>query len=104
MPAHGQMITWGMHIGRSTQDVRGHWLQRIRQWLTDRPAGNKEAPMMTLDGSWDKRRERFQSPCTESALEHAAGHGGQSWLITMHSAAVYAWWRLASAHTRGSAA
>ncbi len=88
MPAHGQTITWGTHIGRSTQGVRGHWLKRIRQWLAGRPEGNKEASLMTLYGDWDKRCEPFQPPRMESALEHAAGRGGQSWFITLHSAAL----------------
>jgi len=57
MPAHGQTITWGTHIGRSTSDVRGHWLQRIRQWLAGRPQSDKEAPTMTLYGNWDRRCE-----------------------------------------------
>jgi len=88
MPAHGQTITWGTHIGKPTSDVRGRWLQRIRQWLAGRPQSDKEAPTMTLYDDWDRRYEPFQPPQTESALEHAARRGGQSWFIALHSAAL----------------
>jgi hypothetical protein len=37
---------------------------------------------------WDSRREQFRPEHTESALEHVAQRGGQSWLISMHSAAL----------------
>jgi hypothetical protein len=88
MSAHGQTITWGTHIGGATQGVRGHWLQRLRRWLADRAAGNNEVIPMTLSMNWNSRREQFQPPRTESALEHAATRGGQSWFITLHSAAL----------------
>ena len=81
MSVHGQTITWGMHIGKSTQDVRRHWLQRIGQWLAGRSESNKEALRMTLYRVWDSRREQFRP-------SHAAERGGQSWLITVHSAAL----------------
>jgi hypothetical protein len=87
MSAHGQTMTWGMHIGKSTQGARRHWLQRLRQWLGGRPMGSA-ATAGNLPGSWDSRRERFQPPSTESAFEHAAAGGGQSWFITLHSAAL----------------
>jgi hypothetical protein len=88
MSAHGQTLTWGTHIGRSTQGARGHWLQRLRQWLTGRPAGSTEATFTSLYGGWDSRLEQFQPPRAESAFEHAAARGGQSWFITLHSAAL----------------
>ena len=88
MSAHGQTIVWGMHIGKSAQDVRGHWLQRIGQWLAGRSESHKAALRMTLYRVWDGRREQFRPEHTESALEHVAQRGGQSWLISMHSAAL----------------
>ena len=87
MPAHGRTIAWGAQLGRSTRNARGHWFQRLRQWLTGRPVGI----LVAVPGSlyrWDSRRERFQPPATESALEYAAFQGGQSWSITLHSAAL----------------
>jgi gluconate kinase len=88
MSVHGQTITWGMRIGKSTQDGRQPWLQRIGQWLAGRSESNKEALRMTLYRVWDSRREQFRPSHAESALEHAAERGGQSWLITVHSAAL----------------
>jgi hypothetical protein len=87
MPAHGQTIAWGTHIGGSTQSVPGHWFQRLRRWLTGRAVGRSEAIPMTLSRSRDGRREQFQPPHAESALEHAATRGGQSWVIMLYSAA-----------------
>jgi hypothetical protein len=88
MSAHGQTMTWGMHVGNSIQNVRGHWLQRLRQWLSGWPKGHNQSPTMTSYKGWDAQHERFQPLRVESTLDHAAGRGGQSWLITMHSATV----------------
>jgi hypothetical protein len=87
MAAHGHSLAWGAHIGRSTRDARGHWFYRLRQWLTGRPLGAVAVPVGLYRG-WDSRRERFQSLATESALEHAAFRGSQSWCISLHSAAL----------------
>jgi hypothetical protein len=43
---------------------------------------------MTVYGDWDRRCEPFKPPQAESALEHAARRGGQSWFIALHSAAL----------------
>ena len=86
MLAHGQTMTWGTHVGRSVQNVRGNWLQRFRHWLTGRPVGSMEASSMAVYGDWDGRREQFRPLRVQSALEHEAGRGGQSWTITLHSA------------------
>ncbi len=88
MAAHGHTITWGAHIGKSTPGARGHWSQRLRRWLTGRSAGGAEAVPVSFHGVWDSRREQFQPAAAESALEHAAGRGGQFWFITLHSAAL----------------
>ena len=88
MAAHGHSITWGTHIGRSTHGARGHWFQRLRQWLSSRLVGSTAAAPVTLSKGWDSRREQFQPPSAESALEHAAARGGQSWFIALHSAAL----------------
>jgi hypothetical protein len=88
MPTHGHSIAWGTHVGRSTRDARGHWLHRLRQWLTGQPLASVVAVPAGSYRGWDGRRERFQPPATESALEHAAFRGSQSWCITLHSAAL----------------
>jgi hypothetical protein len=88
MSALSHTTVWGMHIGKSTQDVRRHWLQRIGQWLAGRPGSHKAALRMTLYRVWDSRREQFHPEHIESALEHVAKRGGQSGLISMHSAAL----------------
>jgi hypothetical protein len=88
MSAHGHSLAWGTHIGRSTRDARGPWLHRLRQWLTGRPLGSVVAAPAGLYRGWDSRRERFLPLATESALEHAASRGGQSWYITLHSSAL----------------
>ncbi len=88
MSAHGQTILWGTHVGKSTQYARGHWLQRIGQWLAGGSENRTAALRMTLLRVWDSRGERFRPAQTESALEHVAQGGGQSWLITIHSAAL----------------
>jgi hypothetical protein len=46
---------------------------------------------MTLDPVGDSRRERFRPSQAASGLEQATERGGQSWLITVHSAALYTW-------------
>jgi hypothetical protein len=88
MPVHEQTITWGTHLGKPKPGIRGHWLQRIWHWLSARPESNNEAPTMTVYGDWDRRCEPFKPPQAESALEHAARRGGQSWFIALHSAAL----------------
>ena len=88
MSAHGHSLAWGTHIGRSTRDARGPWLHCLRQWLTGRPLGSVVAAPAGLYRGWDSRRERFLPLATESALEHAASRGGQSWCITLHSSAL----------------
>jgi hypothetical protein len=88
MLAHGHSIAWGTHIGRSTGDARGHWLHRLRQWLTGRPLGGVVTVPAGSYRGWDSRRERLLPLATESALEHEASRGGQSWCITLHSAAL----------------
>lgn len=88
MSAHGQTITWGLHIGKSTQGARGRWLQHIGRWFAGRSKSHREALRMTLDRVWDSRRERFHPSQAASALEQATECGGQSWLITVHSAAL----------------
>jgi ABC-type transporter Mla maintaining outer membrane lipid asymmetry permease subunit MlaE len=88
MSAHGQTITWGLHIGKSTQDAQGHWLQRIGQRCVRQSKSHGEALRMTLDRVWDRRRERFRPSQAGSVLEQATERGGQSWLITVHSAAL----------------
>ena len=88
MSAHGQTITWGLHIGKSTQDAQGHWLQRIGQWFVGRSKSHGEALRMTLDRVWDSRRERFRPSQAASALDQATERGGQSWLTAVHSAAL----------------
>jgi hypothetical protein len=86
MLAHGQTMTWGAHVGRSMQSVRGNWLQRFRHWLTGRSVGSMEASSMAVYGDWDGRREQFRPLRVQSAFEHEAGRDGQSWRITLHSA------------------
>jgi hypothetical protein len=86
MLAHGQTMTWGTHVGRSMQNVRGNWLQRFRHWLTGRSVSRMETPAMAVSGAWDRRREQFRPLRVQSALEHEAARGGQSWTITLHSA------------------
>ena len=76
MSAHGQTMTWGVHVGNPTRNVRGHWLQRLRQWLSRRPEDRTQSPTMTLYRGWDAQHERFQPLRVESTLDHAAGHGG----------------------------
>ena len=88
MSAHGQTITWGLHLGKSTQGAQGHWLQRIGQRFVGQSKSHGEALRMTLYKVWDSRSEQFRPLHAESALEHAAERGGQSWLITMHSASI----------------
>jgi ABC-type transporter Mla maintaining outer membrane lipid asymmetry permease subunit MlaE len=88
MSAHGQTITWGLHIGKSTQDAQGHWLQRIGQRCVRQSKSHGEALRMTLDRVWDSRRERFRPSQAGSVLDQATERGGQSWLITVHSAAL----------------
>ena len=88
MSAHGQTMTWGIHAGNSTQSLRGHWLQRLRQWLSGRPEGYTQSPTMTSYKGWDAQHERFQPLRVESTLDHAAARGGQSWLITINGAAI----------------
>ncbi len=88
MSARGHIMTWGSHVGTQTQEAKGHWFQRIRQWVANRPARRSEAALMTLYGSWDPQRERFRPLAAESALEQAAAQGGQSWFITMYGAAL----------------
>ena len=102
MSARGQSITWGMHIGKSPQDARGHWLQRIGQWIAGRSETHKEALRMTLYRVWDSRREQFRPSHAESALELAAERGGQAWLTTTYSAALYAWGRQSASCLHGS--
>jgi hypothetical protein len=88
MSSHGQTLTWGTHIGRSTRGTRSHWFQRLRQWFTRRPAGSTAARPTSVYAGWDGRREQCQPPRAESAFEHAAARGGQSWFITLYSAAL----------------
>ena len=88
MSAHGHSIAWGAHIGRSTRDAWGHWLYRLGQWLTGPLLGSVVAVPAGSYRGWDSRRERFLPPATESALEHAASRGSQSWCITLRSAAL----------------
>jgi hypothetical protein len=86
MLAHGQTMTWGAHVGRSMPSAQGNWLQRFRHWLTGRSVGSLEAPATTLYGAWDSRREQFRPLRVQSAFEHEAGRGGQSWATMLHSA------------------
>jgi hypothetical protein len=88
MSSQGQTLTWGRHVGGSTQGARSHWVERFRQWLTRRREGGTGARPTGVYGGWDSRRERFQPPRAESALEHAAARGGQSWCITLYGAAL----------------
>jgi hypothetical protein len=88
MSAHGQTMVWGMHLGKSIQDIRGHWLQRIGQWLAGRSESHKAALGMTFHRVWDSQREQFRPAPAESALAQVAAPGGQSWFIPMHSAAL----------------
>ena len=83
MSAHGQTITWGLHIGKSRQDAQGHWLQRIGQWFVGRSKSHGVALRMILDRVWDNRRERSRPSQAESDLEQgrlqdAAGNPGSS--------------------------
>ena len=84
MAAHGQTITWGAHAGKKTPSA--DWLQRLRQWFADRAARSGEATSVALSGSWDSKREKFRPPTAESALDHMAAQGGQSWPIAIHNA------------------
>ena len=84
MAAHGQTITWGSHAGRKAQN--SGWLQRLRQWFADRAASNGEVTSVAFYGSWDSKREKFRPSTAESALDHVAAQGGQSWSITIHNA------------------
>jgi hypothetical protein len=86
MSAHGQTITWGLHIGRSPQDARGPRLQYIGRWFAGRSKSHREGLRMALERVWDSGRERFRPSHAAPALEQAAERGGQSWLITVHSA------------------
>jgi hypothetical protein len=78
MSAHGQTITWGLHIGKSTQEAQRHWLQRIGQWFVGRSKSRGESLRMGLDSVWDNQRERFRSSQAASALEQATEGGGRS--------------------------
>ena len=86
MSTRGHIMTWGSHVGTQTQQARGHWFQRIQQWVAKRTARRSEAAVMPLYGSWDPQREQFRPLTAESALEQAAAQGGQTWFITMHGA------------------
>ena len=83
MSAYGQTVVWGMHIGRSLQDVRGLWLQRLGRCLSGRSKSHKAAARMALQRVWDSRREQLRSARAQSALEDVAARGGQSRLMTM---------------------
>jgi hypothetical protein len=86
MSARGHIMTWGSHVGTSTHEAKGHWFQRIQQWVANRTARRSKAALMTLHGSWDAQHERLRPLTAESALEQAATQGGQSWFITMYGA------------------
>ena len=88
MSAHGQTTTWGIHAGNPTPNVRGHWLQRLRQWLSGRAQGHTQSATMTSYRGWDAQHERFQPLRVESTLDCATGRGGQSWSILLHNAAL----------------
>jgi hypothetical protein len=88
MAAQGHIMTWGSHAGRHTGGMRWHWLQRIGQWLTGYTASNSRTSTTTVYGTWDGRREQMRPITSESALDHVAAQGGQSWSITMHSVAL----------------
>jgi hypothetical protein len=88
MSTHGHIMTWGSPVGTQTPQARGHWFQRIQQWVANRTARRSEAAVMTLYGSWDPQREQFRPLTAASALEQAAAQSGQAWLLTMHGAAL----------------
>jgi hypothetical protein len=88
MAAHGHSITWGSHAGHYTGNLRWHWLQRIGQWLTGHIASGGRANPLTAYGSWDSRGEQLHPIKAEAALDHAAAQRGQSWSITMYTAAL----------------
>ena len=88
MAAQGHTIIWGAPAGRHSGGMQWHWLQRIGQWLGGHIAGNGRTSTTTVYGTWDSRRERLRPITTGSALDHVAAQGGQTWAITMHSAAL----------------
>ena len=85
MRVHGESVVWGSHTG----PVGGlEWLQRLWQWLASHTTHRKHGIPGVLGVHWDGRPKSFRPPTTESALEHAAAHGGLSVSVDLYGSII----------------
>jgi hypothetical protein len=85
MLAHGQTTTWGVRVGMKARPGSSAWLRRLRRWLGHPTRHPKATEPPVAYAYWDARRERFQQPTMEGALDHAAAQLGPAWVIMLYS-------------------
>jgi hypothetical protein len=88
MRVHGHTPTWGVRVDVRAPAGGWDWLKRFRDWLLHAATRRRETLPPNGYARWNGRHGQFRPPTTESALEHAAAQGGQSWAVILYSSSL----------------
>jgi hypothetical protein len=64
------------------------WFHRLCQWLGAFSNGPREIAQVSVYGTWNAKRERFQPIQAEAAVDVAATQSGMAWLTQIYNASI----------------
>ena len=85
MRAHSQTLDRRSQIGVPVSVGGLDWLHRLYQWFQGLTRSSRQLPPMSTYGTWDPKRERFQSLRAEAALDIVISQRGMSWSTQLYN-------------------
>ena len=88
MRAHSQTIDQRPQLGVPVAVGGLDWLHRLYQWFKGLTYSPQEIPPMSPYGTWEPKRERYQSFRADAALDIVISERSTSWATQLYNSSL----------------
>jgi hypothetical protein len=88
MRAHTQTIDQRPQMGVSVAPGSIDWLHRLYQWFQGLSRSSREVPPVSMYGTWEPERERFQPLRADAALDIVISRKGTAWSTQLYNSSL----------------